>query len=220
MRGVAHVSISAFLCQCFALVFFKDFTPIPLIVGALFGLVADIDEDQSKISYLLIKNFGGKKRIGGVNHHKTDKKYNSRIKKMRQIAITVTVMFIGFVVFMLTKRNIYFLIGLLYISMLPWAKHRTLSHSIFSSLVIGACAYFGFNEFGISKYGIYCGVGYFLHIFEDMFTVSGVPLLYPFSKKRFKIPLMSTGTPRGAVVEFAFEAISICLCIALYLLMI
>ena len=101
--------------------------------------------------------------------------------------------------------------------MLPRAKHRTLSHSILSTLVVGTCAYFGFNEFGIAKYGIYCGVGYFLHIFEDMFTVSGVPLLYPFSKKRFKIPLMSTGTPRGAAVEFAFEAISLCLCIALYL---
>lgn len=220
MRGVAHLSISALLCQCFALVFFKDFTPIPLFIGALFGLVADIDEDQSKISYLLIKNFGGKKRIGGVNHHKTDKKYNARIKKMRQIAITVMVIFIGIVVFLLTKNNIYFLIGFIYISMLPWAKHRTLSHSIFSSLIVGVCAYLGFKVFGIPKYGIYCGIGYFLHIFEDMFTVSGVPLLYPFSKKRFKIPLMSTGTSKGAIVEFAFEAISFCLCVALYLHMV
>lgn len=220
MRGVAHLSISALLCQCFALVFFKDFTPLPLIIGALFGLVADIDEDQSKISYLLIKNFGGKKRIGGVNHHKTDTKHNSRIKKMRQVATTIMVIFIGAVVFLLTKHNIYFLIGFVYISILPWTKHRTLSHCIFSSLIIGTCAYLGFNEFGISKYGIYCGVGYFLHVFEDMFTVSGVPLLYPFSKKKFKIPLMSTGTSKGAIVEFAFEAISFCLCVALYLHMI
>lgn len=219
MRGVAHLSISALLCQCFALVFFKDFTPVPLIIGAILGLVADIDEDQSKISYLLIKNFGGKKRIGGVNHHKTDKKYNSRIKKMRQVAITVVVIALGVLTFLLTKKNIYFLVAFLYVSILPWAKHRTLSHSILSSLVVGLCAYLGFNGFGMSKYGIYCGVGYFLHIFEDMFTVSGVPLLYPFSKKRFKVPLMSTGTSKGAIVEFAFEAISFCLCVALYILM-
>lgn len=219
MRGVAHLSISAFLCQCFALVFFKDFTPIPLIIGALFGLVADIDEDQSKISYLLIKNFGGKKRIGGVNHHKTDKKYNSMIKRMRRMAITFMVLLIGVIVFVITKSNFYFLVGFIYISVLPWTKHRSLSHSIISTLIIGVSAYLGFTQLGLElgKYGIYCGVGYFLHIFEDMFTVSGVPLFYPISKKRFKVPLMSTGTSKGAIVEFAFEAISFCLCVATYL---
>ena len=216
MRGVAHLSISALLCQCFALLVFKDFTPIPLLIGAIFGLIADIDEDQSKISYMLVGKLGGPKRIGGVNHHKTDVKYNSRIKKIRQIAITLVVLFIGFILYILSKKNIFFLLGCMYISILPWTKHRSLSHSILSSLVVGTCAYLGFKTYGLSKYGIYCGIGYFLHVFEDFFTVSGVPLFYPISKKRFKVPLMSTGTKKGSIVEFAFMVISFCLCVITY----
>lgn len=216
MRGKAHLSISALLCQCFALLFFRDFTPIPLIIGAFFGLLADIDEEQSKISYLLIKGFGGSKRIGGVNHHKTDTKYNARLKKMRQVALTTVMLSLGILLFILSKKNLFFSLGCVYISILPWTKHRTLSHSIFSSLIIGICAYLSFSLYGVSKYGIYCGVGYFLHIFEDSFTVTGTPLFYPISKKKFKIPLMSTGTSKGAIVEFAFMLVSFCLCIITY----
>lgn len=216
MRGKAHLSISAFLCQCFALIFFRDFTPIPLVIGAFFGLMADIDEEQSKISYFLIKGFGGKKRIGGVNHHKTDVKYNSLRKKMRQAALTVVMIAIAAAFYYLSDKNLFFALGCLYISILPWTKHRTLSHSIFSSLIIGLCAYLSFNLYGVGKYGIYCGVGYFLHIVEDSFTVTGTPMLYPFSKKKFKIPIMSTGTNKGALVEAVFMLISLCLCIVTY----
>lgn len=219
MRGKAHLYISALLCQCFALLFYRDFTPIPLAIGAFFGLIADIDEEQSKISYLLIKGFGGSKRIGGVNHHKTDVKYNARLKKMRQIALTTVLIVFALIFLVLSKKNIFFSIGCLYISYLPWTKHRTLSHSILSSLIVGVCAYMSFNLYGIAKYGVYCGVGYFLHIFEDSFTVSGTPLFYPFSKKKYKIPLMSTGTSRGAIVEGAFTIVSLCLCIVTYLWM-
>lgn len=219
MRGKAHLCISALLCQCFALIFFKDFTPIPLIIGSIFGLLADIDEEQSKISYFLIKGFGGSKRIGGKNHHKTDVKYNARLKKMRQIALSVVMILWGILLFIFSKKNIFFSIGCFYVSFLPWTKHRTLSHSILSSLIIGVCTYLSFNLYGVGQYGIYCGVGYFLHIFEDSFTVSGTPLLYPFSKKKFKIPLMSTGTSKGAIVEFAFMLISFCLCVITYFIM-
>lgn len=219
MRGKAHLKISALLCQCFALLFYRDFTPIPLIIGAFFGLMADIDEEQSKISYLLIKKLGGSKRIGGVNYHKTDIKYNARLKKKRQIALSLVLVLFAVLFVLVSKKNIFFALGCIYISYLPWTKHRTLSHSILSSLIVGTCAYLSFNLYGIPKYGVYCGVGYFLHIFEDSFTVTGTPLLYPFSKKKFKIPLMSTNTSRGAIVEGIFTLVSLCLCIITYLFM-
>ena len=219
MRGKAHLYISALLCQCFALIVYRDFTPIPLIIGALFGLVADIDEEQSKISYLLIRGFGGSKKVGGVNSRKTNVKYNARLKRKRQIALTTVLVVFATIFFLLSKKNIFFSIGCLYISILPWTKHRSLSHSILSSLIVGICAYMSFNLYGIAKYGVYCGVGYFLHIFEDSFTVSGTPLFYPFSKKRYKIPLMSTGTSKGAIVEGVFTIISLCLCIITYIWM-
>lgn len=217
MTGKAHLCISAFLCQIFAMIFFKDFTPIPLIIGGICGLLADIDEDQSKIAYLLIKGIGGKKRIKNVNYHKTDVKHNARIKLIRRIFLSLIVSLIGLFLFFVLKLSIFFTLALFYVAVLPWTKHRSLSHSLLSTTIIGGLTILGMQQYGLLKYGVYITVGYFLHIFEDMFTVSGVPLLYPFSKKRFKIPLMSTGTSRGALVEMVFIVISIILCIYTYI---
>lgn len=45
------------------------------------------------------------------------------------------------------------------------------------------------------------GIGYAVHIFGDFLTTAGVPLLYPFSKKRFSLPLLGTaGSTREYVV--------------------
>lgn len=216
MTGKAHLSISALLCQCFAILVYRDLTPIPLMIGAFFGLMADIDEPQSKISYMLIKGFGGKQKIGGVNARKTDTKHNQRLKRNRQIALTAVLILIGLTLAVL-KLSIFFTLACFYISILPWTTHRTLSHSLTSSIVVGLCMFLGFNSYGAGQYGIYCGIGYFLHIFEDSFTVTGTPLFYPFSDKRYKIPLMSTGSTKGKIVEMIFVLVSLVLCGLTYL---
>lgn len=217
MTGKAHFWISAILCQFIAVILFKDLSAAPFIIGAICGLIADIDEDQSKISYMLIKGFGGKKRIKDVNYHKTDVKYNARIKLKRRIALSTLLIFSGLIMFLIFKLNIFLSLVLFYIAYLPWTVHRTLSHSLFSSLVIGCLSTMGLNQYNLTIYGIYIGIGYFLHIFEDMFTISGVPLLYPFSKKRYKIPLMSTGTTKGGIVELTFILLSAALCLITYI---
>ena len=212
MTGRSHSIISAFLCQFIAMVLFKDISIAPIVIGAICGLIADIDEDQSKISYMLIKGFGGKKRIKDVNYHKTDTKYNARIKLKRRIALSTVIVFISILLFLLSSKNIFFSFAFIYIAILPWTTHRSLSHSILSSVIIGGFSYLGFRQYNLPLYGIYVGIGYFLHIFEDMFTMSGVPLLYPFIKKKFRIPLMSTGSKKGALIELTFILISIALC--------
>lgn len=217
MTGKAHLSISALLCQCFAILVFKDISPASLLIGAFFGLIADIDEPQSKISYLLIKGFGGKQQSYKDNPRKKISKHNNRVRITRQIGLSVVLVLIGLSLALFLKLNIFFSLACFYIAYLPWTKHRTLSHSILSSVVIGVCMFIGFNSYGMPHYGIYCGVGYFLHIFEDTFTMTGTPLFYPFSKKRYKIPLMSTGTPKGRLVELTFILISLILCLALVL---
>lgn len=220
MRGKAHVCISAFLCQAFAVLLYKDFTPIPLVIGALFGIFADIDEEQSKISYLLIGKLGVSKKSNNYGYRKGNTQKDVAVKMLRQTALTLVMILLGIFLYFLSEKNMYFAFGCFYLSAIPWTKHRTLSHSIFSSLVVGISAYLSFNLYGFPKYGVYCGVGYFLHIFEDTFTASGTPLLYPFSKKHFKIPLMKTGTTKGALVEFAFMCISFSICVAAYIFMI
>lgn len=58
-------------------------------------------------------------------------------------------------------------------------------------------------------------LGYGIHILYDMFTVSGVPFLYPFSKKVFRFSRFKT----GGIIEVIASVISIIITIlALYLL--
>lgn len=62
--------------------------------------------------------------------------------------------------------------------------HRTLTHSIFIITVI----YFSYNiAFGMDVVSTGLMIGCVMHIFFDMFTVSGVPLAYPISNKRYKL---------------------------------
>lgn len=49
-------------------------------------------------------------------------------------------------------------------------------------------------------YGL--GLGYILHILEDMFSIKGVPLLYPI-KKKIAIKLYRTGGKREKLILFA-----------------
>lgn len=216
MRGKAHLFISAFLCQTFGLIFFKDFTPVPLIIGAICGLFADIDEPNSKISYYLIGHIGGAKRVGGVNYSFTDKKHNKKITFKRQLALTIVLILIAIALFFLT-RNIWFSLLCIYVSYLPWTTHRTLSHSLLSAIVFGVCMYIGLNSYNLGKYGIYAGFGYLCHLLEDSLTVTGVPYFYPLSKKKFKIPLMKTGTSNGGLFEWGVIFGTGLLCIVIYL---
>ena len=62
--------------------------------------------------------------------------------------------------------------------------HRTLTHSIFFITVL----YFSCNiAFGINIVTTGLMIGSVIHVFCDLFTVSGVPLAYPISNKCFRL---------------------------------
>ncbi|CAM2772152.1 metal-dependent hydrolase [Helicobacter burdigaliensis] len=60
--------------------------------------------------------------------------------------------------------------------------HRGLTHSLFFIVCIFLLAFL-FSNFSLLIFGIALGV--FLHILGDMMTFSGVPILLPFSQKKF-----------------------------------
>jgi inner membrane protein len=72
--------------------------------------------------------------------------------------------------------------------------HRGITHSLFAWFLFSIPYLISHNSFllGLS-------LGYLFHILGDMFSKSGVPLLYP-SKKRFKIPIYRTGGPSEYVI--------------------
>jgi inner membrane protein len=67
--------------------------------------------------------------------------------------------------------------------------HRGMTHSLLVWSVIALVVAFQ----SPSLFSIGFVLGYLFHIIEDFFSVQGVPLLWPFQTKRYKIPLYRTG---------------------------
>ncbi|MEB3751683.1 hypothetical protein EP10_002538 [Geobacillus icigianus] len=67
--------------------------------------------------------------------------------------------------------------------------HRGMTHSL---IVWGVLAALVWRE-SASPFAAGVVLGYLFHIIEDFFSVQGVPLFWPFSSKRWKVPLYRTG---------------------------
>ena len=66
--------------------------------------------------------------------------------------------------------------------------HRGFTHSLTCTALVFLLYLFFPNHFFLGL-----TFGFLFHILGDMLSVSGVPLLLPFTKKRFRIPLYQTG---------------------------
>lgn len=67
--------------------------------------------------------------------------------------------------------------------------HRGMTHSL---IVWGVLAALVWRD-SASPFAAGLVLGYLFHIVEDFFSVQGVPLFWPFSSKRWKVPLYRTG---------------------------
>lgn len=114
----------------------------------------------------------------------------------------------------------YFLNGafslyFIFLILIYFTKHRTWSHSLLAILITYYLLTTGAASLGYKILGTFATIGYALHILEDMITVEGVPLLYPISKTKFKIPLMKVGKTSGTIVENICIVGSIIICMYL-----
>lgn len=78
--------------------------------------------------------------------------------------------------------------------------HRGFTHTMIPCLLLGVLA---FNLNSELLWGF--ALGYFLHIVGDSFSKSGVPFLWPFTKKHIGVPLYKT----GGVLELVIFATSL-----------
>lgn len=93
---------------------------------------------------------------------------------------------------MVTIGIIIFLIMLGKASTKP---HRTTTHSLLSLI------FFCIPLTLISiKVTVYFFIGYFMHLYADSFTKSGVPFLFPFDKNKYGLKLMKTGSSTESVI--------------------
>lgn len=86
-------------------------------------------------------------------------------------------------------------------------KHRTITHSL-----IGLLGSTLFVYYFAPKVALVFGLNYLLHLVADSFTKTGVPYLYPFSKKTYGKKLIVTGKAEdGFILLLALLCISIIL---------
>jgi inner membrane protein len=80
-------------------------------------------------------------------------------------------------------------------------KHRTFTHSVFFPLLFLPLGYF-FNPFFY-----FVSFGILMHLIGDYLTNTGIPVFYPFSKKRVGAKLFNT----GETGEFVFISLTVLL---------
>ena len=89
-----------------------------------------------------------------------------------------------------------------FISLAPFTAHRSWTHTIWAAALWTYIGYLANRSLGWQGVAHFAGAGYVSHLVADSLTKSGVRWLLPFEYS-FKIPLLSTGTKSGNLIEVA-----------------
>ena len=88
------------------------------------------------------------------------------------------------------------------------AKHRGLMHTLLVP-VIGVILYFA-SSFGLWRYAMMgLVIGYLSHLFADMQTVEGCPVLFPFTRNNIRFMKLSTKDSKCTVFAYIDAALFI-----------
>lgn len=88
------------------------------------------------------------------------------------------------------------------------AKHRGLMHTLFVPVIL-VVLYFA-SSFGLWRYAMLGTViGYLSHLFADMQTVEGCPVLFPLSKNNVRIMKLNTKDSKCTIVAYIDAALFI-----------
>lgn len=88
-----------------------------------------------------------------------------------------------------------------FVALAPFTRHRSWTHTIWA---LGLWTYIGYlanQQLGWHGVAQFAGAGYFSHLVADSLTRQGVRWLLPLSDFSLKIPLISTGSATGNLLE-------------------
>jgi len=89
----------------------------------------------------------------------------------------------------------------IFICVAPFTTHRSWTHTIWATLLWTYIGYQANQSLGWHGVAHYAGAGYASHLLADTLTKSGVRWFLPLSDYSFKLPLISTGSASGNVME-------------------
>lgn len=230
MRGKTHCTIGVLSVIQASLIFNIPITIFNLIMSAFFAILPDLDESHSIISDILLKKNVSKFLLKAIIYIINILIFFVSLKLNNNFYISSIITFISIIIIesklthtflrkvflslifillavclYLVKVKIYFSIFCLMLSTFPWLKHRSFSHSIFATVII----YFLLKQIelitNIYNLAFLGTISYASHIFlGDLFTKSGIPLLYPISDKKFSLGFFKVGSFMSNILEILF----------------
>ena len=220
MRGKTHCTIGILSTIQACILFKVPISIFNLVLAAIFSILPDLDESNSTISNVILKqdaskfilkiviyiinlaiffislklnnNFLLSSIVTFISIMILESKLNHIL--LRKILLSLTLVLLSLCLFFI-KVKIYFVIFFLILASFPWLKHRSFSHSIFASIII----YFLLKQieiiYNISNLSFFGTIGYASHLFlGDLFTKSGIPLFYPISNKKYSLGYFRVGS--------------------------
>ncbi|HSQ89497.1 metal-dependent hydrolase [Romboutsia sp.] len=239
MRGKTHCTIGVLSVIQASLLFNIPISIFNLILSAFFSILPDLDESHSIISDMFLKKDVSKFLLKAtiyliniiiffVSIKINDNFYLSSIITfvaiiiiesklshtfLRKVFLSLIFILLAICLY-LVNIKIYFSIFCLMLSTFPWLKHRSFSHSLFATVVM----YFLLKQIqlitNISNLAFLGTISYSSHLFlGDLFTKSGIPLLYPISDKKFSLCFFRVGSFLSNMLEILFISLLVSLII-------
>ena len=88
-----------------------------------------------------------------------------------------------------------------FIALAPFTSHRSWTHTIWATALWTYIGYLADQHLGWHGVALFAGGGYVSHLVADTLTRVGVRWFFPVWKFSFKVPLISTGSATGNVLE-------------------
>ena len=88
-----------------------------------------------------------------------------------------------------------------FVALAPFTSHRSWTHTIWATALWTYIGHLADQHLGWRGVALYAGAGYASHLVADSLTKAGVRWFLPLWDYSFKIPLISTGSASGNVLE-------------------
>ena len=230
MRGKTHCTIGILSTIQACILFKVPISIFNLVLAAIFSILPDLDESNSTISNVILKqdaskfilkiviyiinfaifsislklnnNFLLSSIVTFISIMILESKLNHIL--LRKILLSLTLVLLSLCLFFI-KVKIYFVIFFLILASFPWLKHRKLSHSLLAVFMIAFILKQIELLSNISNLCFFGTIGYASHLFlGDLFTKSGIPILYPLSDKKFSLGFLRVGGFLSNILESLF----------------
>lgn len=181
MTGKTHVGVGVISTVILSEYFKYNLTIGVVFVSALASLLPDVDHPKSIINQYVLP------------------------MKRKEFKIAVYVVLGVFLIILnyFYFNNAYLTTAGILLIMIGVSTHREgITHSLAGFICFSASFGYLAVTYKFQELIIPFAIGYGMHLIGDMFTNRGVPLLFPFKKKKFKMPITySVGSWWGDLLE-------------------